>query len=262
LNSIWAARKLHMFYEIYFSPTGGTKKVADALGSAWEEKESIDLMKVSDEELSRSFSAEDFCLFAVPVYAGRVPEFAIERIRRLRASGTHAAASVVYGNRAFDDALLELKDTLTGCGFLVVAGVAAIAQHSVCPSVARGRPNPEDFRKLSDFSDRIRDASERDPSQSVMVPGNSPYLPRKAMPIHPVGGLTCHRCGLCASQCPVKAIPAANPQRVNSSKCISCMHCVSVCPFGSRHASLFARAAGAALLKKSAAEPKENELFL
>lgn len=80
MNSIWAARKLHMFYEIYFSPTGGTKKVADALGSAWEEKESIDLMKVSDEELSRSFSAEDFCLFAVPVYAGRVPEFAIERI--------------------------------------------------------------------------------------------------------------------------------------------------------------------------------------
>lgn len=31
-------------YNIYFSPTGGTKKVADMLGSAWrEEKQEIDL---------------------------------------------------------------------------------------------------------------------------------------------------------------------------------------------------------------------------
>ena len=31
-------------YNIYFSPTGGTKKVTDMLGSAWrEEKQEIDL---------------------------------------------------------------------------------------------------------------------------------------------------------------------------------------------------------------------------
>lgn len=251
-----------MFYEIFFSPTGGTKKAADALSSAWEEKEAIDLMTTSAEESSHTFSAEDFCLVAVPVYAGRVPEPAIERIQRFRASGSHAAAVVVYGNRAFDDALLELKDTLTSCGFFVVAGVAAIAQHSVCPSFAHGRPDREDLRVLSDFSDRIRDISDQNPAQEASVPGNSPYRPRKAMPVYPVGGLTCHRCGLCASQCPVKAIPIENPRRVDASKCISCMHCVSVCPFGSRHASFLARAAGSALLKKTASEPKHNELFL
>ena len=32
-------------YEIYFSPTGGTKKVTEIIGSAWTcEKERIDLM--------------------------------------------------------------------------------------------------------------------------------------------------------------------------------------------------------------------------
>ena len=37
----------------------------------------------------------------------------------------------VYGNRDYDDTLLEMKDILTERGFTVIAGLAAIAQHSI-----------------------------------------------------------------------------------------------------------------------------------
>ena len=66
-----------MFYVITFSPTGGTKKSADLLSSAWSEKTEISLMD-RKADFGKVFTAEDVCLVAVPSFAGRVPAFFLE----------------------------------------------------------------------------------------------------------------------------------------------------------------------------------------
>ncbi|MBQ7085368.1 MAG: 4Fe-4S ferredoxin, partial [Anaerotignum sp.] len=70
-----------MFYEITFSPTGGTKRSADLLSAAWKEKAEIDLMKRRDDFTKYTFTAEDICLVAVPSFGGRVPAVVIERLQ-------------------------------------------------------------------------------------------------------------------------------------------------------------------------------------
>ena len=88
-------------YEIYFSPTGGTKKVTEIIGSAWTcEKERIDLMNPRLEPAGYSFTASDICIVAVPSFGGRVPETALERLKKMNGGGAKTVLAAVYGNRA------------------------------------------------------------------------------------------------------------------------------------------------------------------
>ena len=54
--------------------------------------------------------------------------------------GARAVLMCVYGNRAYEDTLVELADTAEKAGFHVIAAVAAIAEHSVVRRFAAGRP--------------------------------------------------------------------------------------------------------------------------
>jgi hypothetical protein len=57
-------------------------------------------------------------LVGAPVHGGRVPEAQPSRLGRLRASGAPDVLIAVYGNRAYEDALLELSEIASGAGFL------------------------------------------------------------------------------------------------------------------------------------------------
>ena len=68
------------YYNIYFSPTGGTKKVADIIcGSLEGDFNEIDLCSNIEQT---SLSDEDICLVSVPSYGVRVPSTAISLIYR------------------------------------------------------------------------------------------------------------------------------------------------------------------------------------
>ena len=97
-----------MFYEITFSPTGGTKKCADLLSAAWSEKTEIDLMDRKADFSKYTFTEEYTCLVAVPSFGGRVPAIATERLQNMQGGGAKAILVVVYGNRAYEDTLVEL----------------------------------------------------------------------------------------------------------------------------------------------------------
>ena len=114
-----------MNYNIYFSPTGGTKKVADILVSNLG-GEFCDVDICRDIE-SMTLQADDVCLVSVPSFAGRVPQIAIKRIKKITANGAKAILNCVYGNREWDDTLTELQDTIEACGFVCVAAIAAVA---------------------------------------------------------------------------------------------------------------------------------------
>lgn len=139
-------KRLHV---VYFSPSGTTRAVARtfAQGAALEALEHDLLLDHTGESVS--FEAGDVAAFFLPVFAGRIPAVCADALKHFRGSGLPAVAAVVFGNRAFDDALLELQDALTGRGFVVFAAAAFVAQHSIFPEVAHGRPDDEDKRRIA-----------------------------------------------------------------------------------------------------------------
>lgn len=101
-------------YQILFSPTGGTKKAAAPFAEVFgREVSTIDLTDASMDFSQISLDKEDICVVAVPSFGGRVPAIAVERLERIRANGAVAILVVVYGNRAYDDTLLELKTSVS-----------------------------------------------------------------------------------------------------------------------------------------------------
>lgn len=248
-----------MIYDIYFSPTGGTKTVSDTLAhSLGMNVKYIDLIKPVEEV---EIYDDAICVISVPSYGGRVPSVAAERLSRIKAYGAKAVLVAVYGNRAADDTLAELSDIVERCGFVVVAGVEAVAEHSLAPVYAEGRPDDKDRQELKEFAVAIEQALEKE-SFGVSLPGTRPYREFKASPMKLYFDGKCIDCKKCARSCPVGAISMQNVTRVDSAKCFSCMHCTYVCPMGVRHNDPEVTRAITERLKGRADGRKENKLYL
>lgn len=248
------------FYQIAFSPTGGTKKAADLLSAAWREKSEIDLCDREDDFSQYRFTAEDICLVAVPSFGGRVPATATERLRQMPGGGAKAILVAVYGNRAYEDTLVELQDILTEQGFHPRAAAAVVAEHSILREFAAGRPDAADAKELKAFSEQIKAHLEED--KPLTLPGNRPYKTYGAIPMTPKAGADCNGCGACGAKCPVGAISMENPKEIDEKTCISCMACVAVCPQQARKVNPLLLAGAKLKLKKALEGRKENELFL
>lgn len=248
-------------YEIVFSPTGGTKKVADALASGLGPQAGpLDLTTKGNKAVQ--FSPEGLAVIAVPSFGGRVPAPAAQRLSALKGGGCPAVLVVVYGNRAYDDALRELQDLTEKAGFQPVAAVAAVAEHSILRQFAPGRPNAADSVQLREFAAQIRAQMSGPVSGRLSLPGNIPTKPAAGLSMVPKAGKACTECGVCAGECPVDAIDASRPRNADRHRCISCMRCVAVCPQRVRRLSPLMKNAAGLLLKKACRAPKENELFL
>lgn len=255
-------------YQIQFSPTGGTQAVLRFLGAPFGEPEAILDLTDPQTDLSRfSFQKEDVCLAAVPSYGGRVPDLAVKGLEKLTGNGALAVPVVVYGNRAYDDTLLELRDCLIRQGFRCFAAVAAVAEHSIMRQFGTGRPDAADALELNSFGEAIKKALARISSGGqdlppISVPGHFPYIDHKPSALIPLPGPDCSGCGKCARLCPAQAIDPQDPANTDRERCIACMRCVSVCPSHSRQVNpeLLEKLAGR--LGPALAQPKENQCFL
>ena len=249
-------------YSLYFSPTGGTKKVSDIICSAWNcEKIEIDLSDKSISLNNIKLEKDDVCIISVPSFSGRVPQFIIPKLQKLQGSKTKAVIVTAFGNREFDDTLFELQNTLEPQGFVCVCAVAAVTQHSLMPKYGAGRPDADDIKELKAFSVKCKNAVDT-ASNSVKVPGNYPYRKYNAIPIKPKVKRTCKGCKLCVDRCPVQAISADNPTKTDTEKCISCLQCITVCPHNARYTSRLMRMMATKKMKKVCSGRKENRIFL
>ena len=248
---------------IVFSPTGGTKKVADAICKGiGEEVSVIDFCNREKSNQKLKCEEGEFALIAFPVFGGRIPALAAQRLKEVEANGAKCAIVAVYGNRAYNDALVEMQDLSESCGFRVVAAVSASAEHSIVREYGAGRPDKADLEELEAFGKKIKSAFQKTSGQAELkLPGNRPYKRAAAGP-KPRASRKCTGCGICAESCPVGAIPADNLRGVNKSLCISCMKCVSLCPAGARSIGSVMNFLVRRLLKKACATRKPNELFL
>ena len=248
-------------YNLFFSPTGGTRKVAEAVAEGWGESFApVDLL--TGEDLPQ-LCADDVCLVAVPSYGGRVPEPVVETLQKLDGNGAGAVLIAVFGNRAIDDTLVELYDVLKSANFRCLAGLEAVAQHSLMPRYGAGRPDEKDRAELKEAARKIRSAMEQGTlTGEPKLPGSRPYRSYNGVPLKPVATSACIRCGICAAQCPVGAIPMENPRATDPKKCISCMHCVAVCPKNARKLNGLMRTVASLKMKKTCSDRKENRLYL
>lgn len=251
--------------QIVFSPTGGTQKVADAVTSAWGTPvRKVDLTDAKADFSDVLLEKEDLAIIAVPSFGGRVPELAAQRLEKIAGNQAKCVLVCVYGNRAYEDTLIELNDIAKESGFQVAAGIAAVAEHSIMHQYAAGRPDSEDKAKLQEFASRIM-AKLQGPHSAdtpLQIPGNRPYKKAGRAGLVPKAGHTCSKCGLCAEKCPAQAIDPDNPKETDARKCISCMRCVSICPQSARKVNGAMVALAAKAIEKACAEKKPNELFL
>ena len=146
--------------QITFSPTGGTKKVTEAIckGIGVDDIEHIELCVPELRIASSTIEPDDIAVIAAPVFGGRIPALAVNRIRKIKGNGAKCVVIAVYGNRAYDDALLELRDIANNAGYCVVAAIAAVAEHSIVRDYGAGRPDAEDKDQLISFGEKIADA--------------------------------------------------------------------------------------------------------
>ncbi|MCG9968884.1 EFR1 family ferrodoxin [Pelotomaculum terephthalicicum JT] len=265
---------------MYFSPTGTTQKIVSGLaGKILENAGGQTAVNIIDFTLpgvrkeTVSFTAEDLVVIGVPVYAGRVPNILLKYMNSITGNGALAVAVVLYGNRDYDDALIELKDILELNGFKVIAGGAFIGEHSISKILAKNRPDEKDMAVINDFASKIyAKITTGNNLQSVMVKGNKPYrkyympIDEHGMPVDfrkfvPKTSSDCMDCKLCPSICPVGSINYEDVSKLDGI-CIKCGACVKNCPNEAKYFDDKDFLRHKHELEVEFAERKEPELFL
>ncbi len=245
---------------LYFSATYTTKRVVEAVATGIsDEVVAYDITNDTKTDMVQ-IPHDELLVVGVPVYAGRVPAMAVERLRRFRGEQTPVVVVAVYGNRHYDDAVLELHDLMTACGFRTVSAGAFIAQHSIFPKVGAARPDRADMAAIRSFSEKTAALVASDYGE-IDIPGNRPYKMPGSIPIWPTASRRCNGCGTCARLCPTGAIDPAAPKGVDKAKCIKCGRCIVVCPAKARRFYGITYSLAAGRFNVAFAVRRENEVW-
>lgn len=214
-------------HTLFFSPTGTTATVVKRIASHFDEKKYYDLTLPKARQIDYHFDEEDVLLIGVPVYSGRIPRVIDQWLYQLKGKGQACILVAVYGNRAYEDALLELKERLLEQNFKPIAAGAFIGQHSYTDKVGHQRPDEKDLEWCDTFYNKI----QLNKTTVVDVPGQKPYRPLKSADgIGPKVNERCLKCGLCVIKCPTGALSYGGGMKINASICIKCHACVQACP--------------------------------
>jgi len=259
---------------VYFSPTQTTKRIlesiAEGIGVIAVERVDVTLPETAREGFMK-MKGDEVLIIGAPVYAGRLPEKAVQRFQGLKSNGNPAVVVVLYGNREIEDALLELHDLAKEAGFIPVAGGAFIGEHSFSSAsipLAEGRPDQADIHVARQFGKSIgiylRSIRSLQDVGALKVPGSRPF---REHIVHPkVSPETdkdrCAACEACASVCPTNSISIEETAKTDAETCILCCACVRECPEGAR--ALKDPLIGMIIewLKANTVQRKEPEVFI
>lgn len=249
---------------VYFSATDTNEKTVTTMAKAInKDYKTLNLTHFDSITEKKQFSKDDLIVIGAPVYGGRIYEGAMKRFSYLYGDQTPCIVTVTYGNRHYDDALLELCDFCESHGFIPFAAAAVIGQHTF-GTIQVGRPNEEDVKEDIAFVEKaVHKLEQTKPLTRVLVPGNHPYVNGgSGAGFRPRTTEACTECGLCVSECPEGAISLKSGHVVNDTKCISCFRCVKVCPSHAKVVDTKEYLDFAVSFSEQLKERRENEYFI
>jgi ferredoxin len=222
---------------IYFSPTHTTEKSLKAFAAGTGlPYDMIDLTTPQQRSsFHRSFGPDELVVVGLPVYGGRLPKMLDDFFAGLHGQGGPAVAAVVYGNRDYDDSLLELKMKLEECGFKVVAAATFIGEHTFSSKIATGRPNADDLVTASEFGKKVIASINGAISGRLTLKGTFPFVAKgTGAGTPPTTSEDCILCGLCIENCHWGAIDSNDCKKIDAAKCMRCARCIKECPAGAK----------------------------
>lgn len=250
---------------VYFSPTGGTRKILHAItnGIGAGKINKIDLTVPENRKnsaVSRDKTIpveEDLVIIGVPVYAEKIPVFLNDCLKRIKGHGKPAVLVSVYGNIGRGIALNELESICAGNGFTVIGGASFIGEHTFSKPalpIAKDRPDSADLALAEAFGRQVRkklctNGKENDHSSMNYLKALEIKFPAGKLPLaarivppnaerlvtrQPAANMAaCRKCGKCVRACSMGAIHPQNLQ-IDEKLCFRCMACVKNCPAGAR----------------------------
>jgi ferredoxin len=258
---------------VYFSPTHTTRKILEGIarGIRGAANVHVDLTLPAPATDLPPAREDVLAVIGSPVYGGRLPLAVVSRLQRVVGHRTPAVLVVVYGNRAYEDALLELRSLAIDVGCVPVAAGAFVGEHSYSTPgfpIASGRPDVDDLQKAEQFG-RLIDRKLREKQSAegpIDVPGHFPFKERMGGAFAGISPETderlCAKCGNCLAICPTGAVSLAESVVTNKSACIRCCACVRACSTGGRVMSDPRLLEVARWLNVHCAERKEPETYL
>ena len=280
--------KLKGIAAVFFSPTGNTRKAVVEIADVIARREGIAVREIDftlpgAREEVRKFEAGELVIFGTPVYAGRIPNKILPAVQTLfEGNGALAVPVVTFGNRSFDNALIELRIELEQHGFHTVAGAAFVAEHVFSNKLAAGRPDEKDLQTIrrfaEDVAEKIKGFEEGpldgmaeipapaavkgiEPVPAYYRPLQEDGSPANFLKAKPKTSDSCNDCGICARVCPMGSI-SPEDYRTVTGICIKCQACVKSCPV---HAKFFddpVMLSHTRMLEQHYERPAENEVFL
>ncbi len=238
IKRIWA---------VFFSATGTTQRITCAIARRMADKigadyKTYDFTPPDARGVAPEFEQNDLVVFGTPVYAGRVPNVLLPYLATMQGKGARAVPVVVYGNRHYDDALIELRDILAAGGFLPIAAGAFVGEHAFSNLLAKDRPDAQDMRIARQFAEDVLAKPETASGGETLFVEGTPYPyrgyfkprdrngnPVDIRTVKPLTNQNCNDCKLCADVCPMGSIDYENV-REYTGICIKCGACVKQCP--------------------------------
>ncbi len=226
----------------YYSPTRTTQKIVRAIASGI----GIDPLNITENDLTYPEFEEslievepgDLVIIGAPVYCGQIAIEAHRRLEKIKFAGNPAVLVALYGNRHYDNALIDIREMALKLGLAPVAAAAFVGEHSYSTRdlpIAKGRPDKEDEMAARDFGSavakKIQGCKSLFEAALSEIPGVFPLPERIMVPdsYAQTAVNKCNECGVCQIVCPTGAISFKKGVQTDPTLCTMCCACIKAC---------------------------------